>query len=772
MKKQRLIVAGNGMAGIRCIEEILKLHRDMFQIVIFGSEPHPNYNRILLSSVLQGEASLNDIVLNSSEWYAKQDITLYTGETVVQINTDLQQVITDQKRSLSYDKLILATGSSPHILPIPGTDKEGVYGFRTIEDCQAFISMAERYQKAAVIGAGLLGLEAAVGLRHLGMDVSVIHHSPSIMQKQLDQTASRLLQSELERKGLTFLLEKDTASITGGSRADGIRFSDGSSIKADLIVMAAGVRPNIQLAASAGIAANRGFIVNQFMQTSKSNVYAVGECAEHNGMVYGLVAPLYEQGKVLAQHICGVPCEGYHGSAQSAALKIAGIDVWSAGKVHEDAGTTSIKLHDEHAGCYKKVLFENDKLAGVILFGDTRDKQRLLDSLLKQRDISIVKKQLIEPDQSGISFASMPPAEPICQCNSVTKGLIEEAVHTKGLTTVEEVKQCTKASGSCGGCKPLVEDLLKYMASSEYTEPAGQPSFCGCTDLTEDEVIAELHRCHFPDPAEAMNQLGWKTKNGCRVCVPALHYYMELLQPGYIQSLETSPEDTCTLIPQMYGGLTNAKGLRNIANIIETYGIPNVSITHGQRLKLSGIRPNDLANIRKELHMAAFSHQHRRSLQSVIACTCGEDRSIQKLASHIERHTDMLSMPDHISISLSCEKDCTAAAIQDIGAIRTQEGWDIYTGGIRGGHARAGMLFCVTDSEENTAIMMKGLLQYYRETAHYAEAVHQWIDRLGIIHIREVLFEQDLRTQLLENLQTDLSLIQDQPIQAGALKKG
>lgn len=293
-------------------------------------------------------------MLNSSEWYAKQGITLYTGETVVQINTDLQQVITDQKRSLSYDKLILATGSSPHILPIPGTDKEGVYGFRTIEDCQAFISMAERYQKAAVIGAGLLGLEAAVGLLHLGMDVSVIHHSPSIMQKQLDQTASRLLQSELERKGLTFLLEKDTASITGGSRADGIRFRDGTSIKADLIVMAAGVRPNIQLAASAGIAANRGFIVNQFMQTSKPNVYAVGECAEHNGMVYGLVAPLYEQGKVLAQHICGAPCEGYRGSAQSAALKIAGIDVWSAGKVHEYAGTTSIKLHDEHAGCYKK----------------------------------------------------------------------------------------------------------------------------------------------------------------------------------------------------------------------------------------------------------------------------------------------------------------------------------------------------------------------------------------------------------------------------------
>ncbi|SPU00499.1 nitrite reductase large subunit NirB [Bacillus tequilensis] len=757
------------MAGIRCIEEILKLNRQMFEIVIFGSEPHPNYNRILLSSVLQGETSLDDITLNSKDWYAANGITLYTGETVVHIDTDRQRVITDRKRTLPYDKFIVATGSSPHILPIPGADKEGVYGFRTIEDCQALMSMAKHNQKAAVIGAGLLGLEAAVGLQHLGMDVSVIHHSAGIMQKQLDQTASRLLQADLERKGLTFHLEKETVSISGTVQADGIQIKDGTSLKADLIVMAAGVRPNIELAVSSGIAVNRGIIVNDCMQTSEPNVYAVGECAEHNGTVYGLVSPLYEQGKVLAKHICGVPCEGYQGSAPFAALKIAGIDVWSAGKVHEDDRTTSISIRDEQAGIYKKALFEDDRLAGVILYGDTRDKRRFLDSLLTQRDISIVKKQLFAPEKTDTSFKSMPSSETICQCNSVTKGAIEEAVHTKDLTTVEEVKHCTKASGSCGGCKPLVEDLLRYMSSGEYTEPAGTPSFCGCTDFTEDDIIAELQRKPFTTPAEVMNQLGWKTKNGCRKCVPAIQYYLEMLYPGFIQP-EPAAEDTCTLIPQMYGGRTNAEQLRNIADIIETYSIPDVSITHSQRLKLSGIRPADLPHIKNDLKIPAHSNEHRRTLQSIRACTCGQNRSIQQLAAKIERHLETLSMPACISISLSCEADCTAAAIQDVGAIRTPAGWDIYIGGVRRTHA--GALFCVTDTAESTVRMIKGLIQYYRETAHYEEAVHQWMDRVGIVNIREVLFEEDLRIHLLENLKTDLSLIQKLPLKTGAHKKG
>jgi nitrite reductase (NADH) large subunit len=591
------------------------------------------------------------------------------------------------------------------------------------------------------------------------------------MQKQLDQTASRLLQTELERKGLTFLLEKDTVSISGTSRADGICFKDGSLLKADLIVMAAGVRPNIQLAVSAGIAVNRGIIVNDYMQTSEPNVYAVGECAEHNGTLYGLAAPLYEQGKALAKHICGAPCEGYQGSAPSAALKIAGLDVWSAGKVHEDERTTSIKIYDEQTGIYKKALFEDDKLAGVILFGDTRDKQRFLDSLLKQRDISIVKKQIIEPETTGTLFDSMSSSETICQCNSVTKGAIEEAVHTKGLTTVEEVKHCTKASGSCGGCKPLIKDLLRHMTSSEYTEPAVTPSFCGCTDFTEDDIIAELQRRPFTNPGEAMSQLGWKTNNGCRKCVPAIQYYLEMLHPGFVQP-ESAAEDTYILIPQMYGGQTNAEQLRNIANIIEAYSISDVSITHGQRLKLSGIKPADLPNIKKDLKMPVRSNEHHRTLQSVKACTCGQNRSIQQLAAQIERHLEMLSMPAYISISLSCETDCTDAAIQDVGAIRTQAGWDIYIGGVRGTHARSGALFCVTDNADSTASMIKGLIQYYRETAHYLEAVHQWMDRLGIVHIREVLFEEELKTQLLESLQTDLSLIQNPPVQAGAHKKG
>ncbi|WNV80122.1 nitrite reductase large subunit NirB [Bacillus atrophaeus] len=762
MNKQTLILIGNGMAGVRCIEEIVKLDSSAFEIVIIGSEPHVNYNRILLSSVLQGDASLDEITLNNSDWYATHGITLYTGETVVDIDTDKQIVITDQKRSLSYDKLIIATGSTPYILPVPGHDKEGVYSFRTIEDCQSFIKIAGHYQKAAVIGAGILGLEAAIGLKKLGMDVNVIHHSFSIMQKQLDQTASHMLKSSLERKGLAFLLQKDTEAILGNSRASGVRFTDGSSIEADLIVMAAGVRPNIQLAASAGISTNRGIIVNEYMQTSMPNVYAVGECAEHNGIVYGLVAPLYEQGKALATHICGVLGEGYQGTPQSAALKIAGIEVWSAGKVLADKTTTSIQLYDEQAGIYKKALFQDDKLSGVILFGDTRDKQQLLDSLLKQRDISIVKKQLIEPNQTANVFESMPASETICQCNSVTKGSMMEAVYTKGLKTVEEVRNCTKASGSCGGCKPLVEELLAYVLSGEHTEKAGKPPFCGCTGFTEEEIIAELQRRPFTAPAEVMNHLDWKTKNGCQTCIPAIQYYLGMIRPGLVQNHETAMKkgDTCTLIPQMYGGLTNAEELRRIADIIEIYNIPSVSITHSQRLRLSGIKPDDLPNIRQALQMPICSNHHY-TVHSVTTCTCGQNSSFQTLAGSIEKKIENLSMPAPVSISLSCEKDCEDAAIQDIGAIQTHEDWDIYAGGRRGTHAHAGELLCVTENQKDTAVMIKCLLQYYRETANYSEALHQWMSRLGIIHIREILFDQDLRIQLLDSLETDVSLIQN-----------
>ncbi|WP_077735708.1 nitrite reductase large subunit NirB [Bacillus sonorensis] len=767
MGKQRLVLIGNGMAGVRAIEEILKLESG-FEIVIIGSEPHLNYNRILLSSVLQGEARMEDIFLNTHSWYEENGITLYTGETAVMINTENRTVATDQNRQIAYDKLIVATGSSPFILPVPGADKEGVYGFRTIEDCRAFIDASRRYQKAAVIGGGILGLEAASGLANLGMDVEVIHHSSYIMQHQLDRPASTMLQNDLERQGIHFLLEKDTEEILGAERAEGVRFKDGTETRADLIVMAAGVRPNVALAKTSGISVNKAIIVNDYMQTNVPNIYAVGECAEHNGTVYGLINPLYEQGRVLAKHICGLACGGYQGSVQSTALKISNIAAFSAGKIKEDETTTAIKLIDESAGIYKKAVFQADKMAGVILYGDTSGKEKLLESIVKQRDISVIKKALFEAGDEKSSVASMPPGETICQCNAVTKGTIIEAVRVRGLKTADDVKRCTKASGSCGGCKPLIEELLAVAADQQFLEQTLKQAMCSCTSLTEDEVVNEIQMKHLSSVQDVITALGWKKSSGCSVCVPAIDYYLRMIRPevneGLLAEAQEQEDGTCSLVPQMYGGLTSADELKRLAGVMEKYQIPKVFITHDQRLRLSGIRQEDLQSIKEELHLPVVP-QEKQTIAAVKACTCGHMEMVHKAAADLEKTAGSLLIPAKVSIGISaCRDDCIRAAVQDIGILKANMGWEIYAGGQRGPNAAAGELIFVTDQLEEAGDFIKGFLQYYRETANYLEDIGRWIERAGIIHIREVLFDNGLRRQLIERLEGEKRLLKQEMI--------
>ncbi|MCY8140679.1 nitrite reductase large subunit NirB [Bacillus haynesii] len=760
MGKQRLVLIGNGMAGVRMAEEILQHGGNRFEIVIIGSEPHLSYNRILLSSVLQGETDWNDVMTKSRSWYEENGITLYTGETAVAIHTVKQTVATDQNREIAYDKLIIATGSSPFILPVHGADKEGVYGFRTIDDCRAFIKASKRFEKAAVIGGGILGLEAARGLANLGMKVDVIHHSSCIMQNQLDPPASAMLQKELERQGIHFLLEKDTEAILGTSRAEGVRFKDGTKISADLIVMAAGVRPNIELAKASGISTNRAIIVSDYMETNVPNVYAVGECAEHNGTVYGLVKPLYEQGKVLAKHICGLECAGYQGSVQSATLKMSGIDVFSAGKITEDDSTTAIKLLDEAAGVYKKAVFQEDKMAGVILYGDTNGSQRLLESIIRQRDITVVKKELFQSEEDS-SVASMALGETICQCNAVSKGAIMEAIQRHDLKTAEEVKHCTNASGSCGGCRPMVEELLLHTAEQDGHVSAAEQPMCACTSFTEDEVVNEIQIRNLSSVHEVISVLGWKNSSGCQICVPAIHYYLKMIRPDTID--EEHEEETDTLIPQMYGGRTNAEELKRIAGVIEKYQIQEVYMTHHQRLKLAGIKPEHIERVKEELGMPYCLPQQQR-IAAVKTCPCGSPQ-IQTLAADLEKAAESLLIPAKVSIGVSgCLDDCVYASVHGIGLLKVNGGWEIYAGGQGGQHASPGELLSVADSAEEAGEFMKGLLQYYRETANYLENIGHWIERAGIIHIREVLFDNGLRGQLIERLEKEKRLAQQETI--------
>jgi nitrite reductase (NADH) large subunit len=776
--KEKLVLVGNGMAGVRCIEEILKLEPNRFEIFIFGSEPHPNYNRIQLSKVLQGDTSIKDITINDWSWYEENKIHLYPGETVVKIDPANQIVISNKGRMVEYDKLILATGSVPFILPISGANKKGVTAFRDISDCEKMIEYSKKYKKAAVIGGGLLGLEAARGLLNLGMEVDVIHIGSHLMERQLDSIAGKLLQTELEKQGMNFLLEKHTKEILGGEHVEGLSFSDGQEIQADLVVMAVGIVPNAKLARESGISIHRGILVNDYMETSHSNIYAVGECAEHRSMIYGLVAPLYEQGKVLAQRICGMQETSYTGSTVSTQLKVSGVDVFSAGQIVEDQGTKTMKSFNDYHGTYKKILIKEGMIVGAVLFGDTSEGNRLLNLIKKEADISAYITAE-HKEQEGVSLvAAIADEEIICGCNGVTKGAIVNAIQSQGLTTVEQVKGCTNASRSCGGCKSLVADILAYTLGDQFNKAEQKEPICSCTTLSRDEVVEEIRNKGLTHIKEVMNVLGWGTDDGCSKCRPALNYYLGMLDPLHYEDERESrfvnerlhaniqKDGTYSVVPRMYGGVTNAEELRKIANVAEKYNVPLIKLTGGQRIDLLGVKKEDLPSMWADLEMPS-GYAYGKSLRTVKTCVgqnfCrfGTQDSIG-MGIRMEKKFERLSTPHKVKMAVSaCPRNCAESGIKDLGVVGVDGAWEIYVGGNGGTHLRTGDLLCKVKHEEEVLEVTGAYLQYYRETAHYLERTSKWVERKGLETIKTVLENKQTRQELNERLDLALSVLND-----------
>ncbi|ASZ02572.1 NADPH-nitrite reductase [Bacillus amyloliquefaciens] len=782
MGKKQLVLVGNGMAGVRAIEEILRVSKDEFEITIFGAEPHPNYNRILLSKVLQGDTDIQDITLNDWNWYKENNIQLYTGETVIKVDTENQTVITDADRIQPYDELILATGSVPFILPIPGADKQGVTAFRDIKDTDTMLAASKQYKKAAVIGGGLLGLEAARGLLNLGMDVSVIHLAPFLMERQLDAAAGRLLQNELEKQGMTFFLEKQTEEILGTDRVEGVRFKDGTSIEADLVVMAVGIRPNTQLGTESGIPVNRGIIVNDYMQTEIPHIYAVGECAEHRGIAYGLVAPLYEQAKVLAKHICGIETKPYEGSVLSTQLKVSGVEVFSAGDFDESEDKKAIKVFDEQDGIYKKIVLRGNQIVGAVLFGDSSEGNRLFSMIQKEADISETSKiSILQPldQEAGVSMtAAMSDDEIICGCNGVSKGAIIQAIQEKGCTSTDEIKACTGASRSCGGCKPLVEDILQYTLGSEFDSSAQKEAICGCTSLSRDEVVEEIKAKGLSHTREIMNVLGWKTPEGCSKCRPALNYYLGMINPATYEDDRTSrfvnermhaniqKDGTYSVVPRMYGGVTNSQDLRKIADVVDKYEIPLVKMTGGQRIDLIGVKKEDLPKVWAELDMPS-GYAYGKTLRTVKTCV-GEQfcrfgtQDSMALGIALEKKFEGLNTPHKVKMAVSaCPRNCAESGIKDLGVVGIDGGWELYVGGNGGTHLRAGDLLMKVKTNEEVLEYAGAYLQYYRETANYLERTSAWLERVGLSHVQSVLNDPEKRQELNDRMNETLSVHKD-----------
>ncbi|NQV55032.1 MAG: NAD(P)/FAD-dependent oxidoreductase, partial [Rhodospirillales bacterium] len=644
--KQKLVVIGNGMAGIKAVEELLERAPDHYDITVFGDEPHGNYNRIMLSPVLSGEKGIADIMINNLDWYEEHEITLHAGLKVTRIDRRKRIVVADDGTEAPYDRLLIATGSNPFIIPVPGADLPGVVSFRNIADVDAMIDAAANYSNAVVIGGGLLGLEAASGLLQRGMKVTVIHLMDTLMERQLDPVAAKLLRNSLENRSLIFEMPAETKALLGDERVRAVQLADGREIDADVVVMAVGIRPNIQLAVDAGLHTERGIVVNDTMQTYDPRIYAVGECVQHRGQTYGLVAPLFDQAKVCANHLAEIGYARYGGSVTSTKLKVTGIDVFSAGDFSVGEDDEEIVFRDAAKGIYRKVVLNDNRIQGAVAYGDTSDGAWYFQLMRDGTDVSALRDKLMfgqsQSGQSGLGgktgAAALPANAEICGCNGVCKGDIVAAITTKNLFTLDDVRAHTKASSSCGSCTGLVEQILASTVGSGYSETPSVRPVCGCTDFTHADVRKTIIEQKLKTIPETMHFMDWETEDGCHKCRPALNYYLLCAWPGeYVDDAQSrfinerahaniQKDGTYSVVPRMWGGVTNPKELRAIADVAERFDIPTVKLTGGQRIDLLGVKKEDLPAVWADLNAAGMvsGHAYGKALRTVKTCVGSE----------------------------------------------------------------------------------------------------------------------------------------------------
>lgn len=532
--KEKLVLIGNGMAGVRTLEELLKVAPELYDITVFGAEPYGNYNRIMLSPVLAGDKTIDEIMLNDEQWYVDNNITLHKGKEIVDIDRSARKVIASDGTEESYDRLLIATGSNPFIIPVPGHELDGVIGFRDIHDVDRMLESSKKNKHAVVIGGGLLGLEAANGLMQQGMKVTVLHLMDTLMERQLDSVAGNMLRTSLKERGLEILMQASTKEIKGNGRVESVLLEDGSEIAAELVVMAVGIRPNIALAEKVGIHCERGIVVNDTMQTFDPKIYAVGECVQHRGEVYGLVAPLFEMGKVCANHLAQMGIGRYEGSMTSTKLKVTGIDLFSAGDFTGDEDSEELVFQDASRGVYRKLVVKDNKLVGAVMYGDTIDGTWYLDLMRDETDITDFREKILfgqahlgdsgHGDENRI--AMMSDSTEICGCNGVCKGDIVKAINEKKLFTLEDVRAHTKASGSCGSCTGLVESLLAHTVGGDYSVAPHLKPMCACTEHSHDDVRATIKANELKSIRSVIDFMEWKTPDGCSKCRPALNYYV------------------------------------------------------------------------------------------------------------------------------------------------------------------------------------------------------------------------------------------------------
>lgn len=770
---QKLVIIGNGMAPGRMLEHLFEQAPGAYDVTIFNAEPRVNYDRIMLSPVLSGEKTYEDIIIHGDDWYERHGVTLHRGDRIIAIDRAKRTITSAKGVVADYDRLVIATGSNPFIIPVPGHGLKGVVAYRDLDDVDAMLAAAEAGGDAIVIGGGLLGLEAAAGLKARGMNVTVLHVMPNLMERQLDPAAGYLLQKALEDRGIKVLCKANTRAITGDGKVEAVELEDGRVIPASIVVMAVGIRPNVQLAKDAGLAVNRGIVVDDGMMTSDGHIMALGECAEVGGQVYGLVAPLYEMARIAASHLSGDGTPAFVHSDTPTKLKVTGIDLYSLGDFAEGEGREEIVLRDATAGIYKRLVIKENRIIGTVLYGETADGAWFNDLKKKQTDISDMRDTLIfgqayqggSPLDPMAAVAALPDDAEICGCNGVCKGKITSTITGKGLTSLDEVRAHTKASASCGSCTGLVEQLMTLTLGDRYN-PAAVTPMCTCTELGHDDVRRLIKAKGLKSIPAVMQELEWKTSCGCAKCRPALNYYLVCDWPDeYADDYQSrfinervhaniQKDGTYSVVPRMWGGVTNARELRAIADVVDKFQIPMVKVTGGQRIDLLGVEKEDLPAVWADLGQAGFisGQAYAKGLRTVKTCV-GSDwcrfgtQDSTGLGIRIEKFMWGSWTPAKLKLAVSgCPRNCAEATCKDIGVICVDSGFEIHFAGAAGLDIKGTDVLGLVKTEDEALEVIVALTQMYREQGRYLERIYKWAKRIGHDEIRrQILADTERR---------------------------
>jgi nitrite reductase (NADH) large subunit len=750
-----ILVVGGGIAGQSVCERVRERDPDV-PLTLLCKEPELPYDRVALSRLLAGETTPDALRLRPAEWYADRDIDVRFA-AADDLRLDSGECVLAGGGVVRFDRAVLCTGSDPLLPPLEGIDLPGVIAFRDPGDCAAIAERAESARHAVVIGGGLLGLEAARGIVGLGCPTTVIHLVDRLMERQLDPGAAALLLAAMCELGVEVRLETATTSLIGAEAVEGLRFVDGSELEADVVVVSIGIRPQVELARRSGLEIGRGIVVDDKMVTSQARALAVGECAEHRGMVYGLVAPIHEQAAVAAQTLTSGGA-AYTGSVQSAKLKVMGVDLVAVG---EASGAREVVSADTAAGSYRKLVLDADgQAAGAVLLGDTRGHELLLEKVKLREPVADLLGLLQQAGES--SAADLPDSAQVCNCNGVCKGEIAAAIRDKSLGSTQEVVTVTRAGAGCGSCKPLVKEILALERNGAAEEPA---YLCPCRKQTREQLGAVVRERGL----ESVSALGDACGAGrdCGACKPGLAYLVSQVQENrhreerharFINDrvhANIQNDGTFSVVPRIRGGVTNPGELRRIADVAERHGVRMVKITGGQRIDLLGLRKEQLPAVWEELGMPS-GHAYAKAVRTVKTCV-GTDfcrfglGDAIEVGIELERRMEGLYTPHKVKSAVSgCPRNCAESYVKDIGLVAVEGGWEVYVGGAAGGTVRKGDLLDTVEDSESALRLALAFLQHYREQADYLERTYAYLERVGIGAVREAVLDPARQSELLE----------------------